>query len=82
MLLNHCYIGNNETDIEKGAIEVSKFYNNFGAWFKNSRKVVQGTLDPLTQEEIDNPTGVKLPTTFSGQKPMVVDGSDPWPHNR
>ena len=49
-----CYIGNNETEIEKGAIAVSKFYNNFGAWFKNSRKVVQGTLDPLTQEEIDN----------------------------
>ena len=54
MMLNHCYIGNNETEIEKGAIAVSKFYNNFGAWFKNSRKVVQGTLDPLTQEEIDN----------------------------
>ena len=35
-------------------IAVSKFYNNFGAWFKNSRKVVQGSLDPLTQEEIDN----------------------------
>ena len=54
MMLNHCYIGNNETEIEKGATAVSKFYNNFGAWFKNSRKVVQGTLDPLTQEEIDN----------------------------
>ena len=54
MMLNHCYIGSNETEIEKGAIAVSKFYNNFGAWFKNSRKVVQGTLDPLTQEEIDN----------------------------
>ena len=40
-------------------------------------------LSPIpTQEEIDNATGVKLPTTFPQQKPMIVDGSDPWPHNR
>lgn len=40
-------------------------------------------LSPIpTQEEIDNPTGVKLPTTFTPQKPMIVDGSDPWPHNK
>ena len=40
-------------------------------------------LSPIpTQEQIDNPTGVKLPTTFTPQKPMTVDGSDPWPHNR
>tara|TARA_B100002019_G_scaffold17333_1_gene13620 strand:+ start:3847 stop:4110 length:264 start_codon:yes stop_codon:yes gene_type:complete len=34
-----------------------------------------------TQEQIDNPTGVKIPETFTSQKPMVVDGSDPWPHS-
>ena len=40
-------------------------------------------IDPIpTQEEIDNPTGVKLPTTFTTQKPMTVDGSDPWPHSK
>ena len=40
-------------------------------------------FDPIpTQEEIDNATGVKLPTTFTPQKPMVVDGSDPWPHSK
>ena len=40
-------------------------------------------IDPIpTQEEIDNPTGVKLPTTFTPQKPMTVDGSDPWPHSK
>ena len=53
MMLNHCYIGINENEIQKGAEAVSKFYNNFGAWFKNDRSVVQGTLDPLTQNEID-----------------------------
>ena len=31
-----------------------------------------------TQEEIDNPTGVKLPTTFEPQPPMDFD--NPWPH--
>jgi len=33
-----------------------------------------------TQEEIDNPTGVKLPTTFKPQPPM--DFSNPWPHGQ
>ena len=31
-----------------------------------------------TQEEIDNPKGVKLPTTFAPQPPM--DFNNPWPH--
>ena len=34
-----------------------------------------------TQEQIDNPTGVKLPETFTPQPPMIVDGSDPGPHS-
>ena len=34
-----------------------------------------------TQEQIDNPTGIKLPETFTHQKPMITDGSDPWPHS-
>lgn len=54
MVLNHCYIGGNDEDIQKGSVAVSKFYNNFGAWFKNDRAVVQGTLDPLTQAELDS----------------------------
>jgi len=35
-----------------------------------------------TQEQIDNSIGAKLPTTFIPQKPMIVDGSDPWPHSK
>ena len=31
-----------------------------------------------TQEQIDNPTGVKIPTTFQPQPPMDFD--NPWPH--
>ena len=33
-----------------------------------------------TQEQIDNPTGVKLPTKFDPQPPM--DFSNPWPHSK
>ena len=36
------------------------------------------SLSIPTQEEIDNPTGVKLPTTFEPQPPMDFD--NPWPH--
>lgn len=35
-----------------------------------------------TQDEIDNPTGVKIPSgPYPPQPPLIVDGSDPWPHN-
>ena len=34
-----------------------------------------------TQEEINNPNGVKLPTEFDPQPPMITDGTDPWPHS-
>jgi len=41
-------------------------------------------IDPIpTQEEIDNPTGVRIPPgPYPPQKPMTVDGSDPWPHSK
>ena len=41
-------------------------------------------IDPIpTQEQIDNPTGFKVPGgPFPPQPPMVTDGSDPWPHNK
>ena len=34
-----------------------------------------------TQEQIDNPTGVKIPDEFKPQPPMTTDGTDPWPHS-
>ena len=34
-----------------------------------------------TQEQIDNAMGVKLPTEFDPQPPMITDGTDPWPHS-
>jgi hypothetical protein len=47
----------------------------------NEEFVSEGTPMVLivpTQEQIDNPTGVKLPTKFEPQPPMNFD--DPWPH--
>ena len=34
------------------ANELSKFYNYFGAWFKNARPVKQGLIEALTDEEL------------------------------
>ena len=34
-----------------------------------------------TQEQIDNPTGVKIPDEFKPQPPMTTDGTDPCFHS-
>ena len=47
----------------------------------NEEFVREGTPMVLivpTQEQIDNPTGIKLPNTFEPQPPMNFN--DPWPH--
>lgn len=54
MLLHHTYVASNQADTEIASKELSRFYNYFGAWFQNKRKVTQGHLDPLSQEDIDN----------------------------
>lgn len=52
MLLNHTYIAENETDAQRAAEELNRFYCYFGAWFKNERPVSQGTIQSLTEAEI------------------------------
>ncbi len=52
MLLRHTYVGNNEADVQLGAEEINRFYNYFGAWFKNERPVKQGLIERLSDEEI------------------------------
>ena len=52
MLLNHTYIAADAADAQQAAKEINRFYCNFGAWFKNERKVSQGRIDPLTPEDI------------------------------
>lgn len=52
MLLQHGYIGEDMADCENGAEKLNRFYNYFGAWFKNEREITQGKLAPLTDDEI------------------------------
>jgi alkanesulfonate monooxygenase SsuD/methylene tetrahydromethanopterin reductase-like flavin-dependent oxidoreductase (luciferase family) len=52
MLLHHTYVASDAADVDVAAKELSRFYNYFGAWFKNKRTVSQGHIAPLTDEEI------------------------------
>lgn len=54
MLLQHGYVAENEADAQQAAEELNRFYNYFGAWFKNERPVQQGMIQPLSEEEIAN----------------------------
>ncbi|MDF2097442.1 LLM class flavin-dependent oxidoreductase [Aquibaculum arenosum] len=52
MVLRHTYVADSEADAQQGADEINRFYNYFGAWFKNERPVSQGLVAPLSEEEI------------------------------
>ena len=52
MLLHHTYVATDDVDAMVAANELSKFYNYFGAWFKNARPVKQGLIEALTDEEL------------------------------
>lgn len=52
MVLRHTYVADSEADAVRGAEELNRFYNYFGAWFKNERPVSQGLIQPLSEEEI------------------------------
>lgn len=52
MLLLHTYVADSPEDVKLGAEELNRFYNYFGAWFKNERPVEQGLIKTLSDEEI------------------------------
>lgn len=52
MVLRHAYVADSEADAQKAAEEMNRFYNYFGAWFKNERPVSMGLIETLTDEEI------------------------------
>ena len=54
MLLHHTYVSSDDADTERGAQELSRFYNYFGAWFQNKRPVEQGLIAALSDEELAN----------------------------
>lgn len=52
MLLHHTYVGSDADDVARGAMELSRFYCYFGAWFQNKRPVSQGLIQSLSEEEL------------------------------
>lgn len=52
MLLHHVHVAKDDDDVTRGAEELSRFYNYFGAWFRNQRRVKQGHIEPLSEAEL------------------------------
>ncbi|WP_147108287.1 LLM class flavin-dependent oxidoreductase [Tateyamaria sp. syn59] len=52
MLLHHTYVAADDADTAQAAGELSRFYNHFGAWFRNKRPVKQGMIAAVTEDEI------------------------------
>lgn len=51
MLLQHTFVGADESQNEAAARAMSKFYCHFAAWFKNERPVRDGDISPLSETE-------------------------------
>ncbi|WP_299624634.1 LLM class flavin-dependent oxidoreductase [uncultured Tateyamaria sp.] len=52
MLLHHTYVAADAEDADRGARELSRFYNYFGAWFQNKRPVRQGLMEEISDDDI------------------------------
>ncbi len=52
MICNHTYVASSEEDAWRGAEEINRFFNYFGAWFKNERPIHQGLIEELSEEDI------------------------------
>lgn len=56
MLLMHTYVAEDAEDAKRGAVDLNRFYNYFGAWFMNKRDTSQGLIETLSDQEIaDHP---------------------------
>ncbi len=51
MLLRHTYVGANEAEVSDATEKLSEYYCTFASWFKNSRPVSNGRIEPLSAEE-------------------------------
>lgn len=51
MLLQHCFVGESDAEVDRLADDLSAFYGLFGAWFANKRPIRQGIMAPLSPEE-------------------------------
>ncbi|PVA10629.1 LLM class flavin-dependent oxidoreductase [Pelagivirga sediminicola] len=53
MLLRHTFVGEDAAEVDVLHEGLRRYYNYFGAWFKNEKPVSQGFIQKLTQEEMD-----------------------------
>lgn len=77
MVLRHTYVADSEADAERGAEELNRFYNYFGAWFKNERPISQGLIQELTEEEVAahpfySPAAMRR-NNIVGEAPEVIE---------
>ncbi|TDO95332.1 LLM class flavin-dependent oxidoreductase [Marinomonas balearica] len=54
MILQHAYVANDESELDRAAAKLHEFYCYFGAWFKNERPINHGLIESLTKDEIEN----------------------------
>lgn len=77
MLLHHTYVGEDDADVQSATHELSRFYNYFGAWFQNKRRVSQGHIDPLSDQEMADNKLMAAENLFRdltiGTVPQVID---------
>ena len=52
MVLQHCFVSDDESKLEQAATDLNVFYTTFGEWFRNQRPVYQANMEPLTAEEL------------------------------
>jgi alkanesulfonate monooxygenase SsuD/methylene tetrahydromethanopterin reductase-like flavin-dependent oxidoreductase (luciferase family) len=53
MILQHAYVGSTEIEVKTAAEQLSRYYCQFGAWFKNERPVTQGRIKPMSENEVE-----------------------------
>ncbi len=73
MVLRHTYVAETEEEITQGSKDLSRFYNYFGAWFKNERPIEQGLIKELSEEEL---TKVEMYSPDNMRKNNVVGTPD------
>ena len=77
-LANHLYRKMHKSS-EKKKIEITpETYIKMNEEFEREGTPIRLIIP--TQEQIDNPTGIKLPEKFEPQPPMDFD--NPWPHSK
>ena len=52
MLLHHVYVGADAADARQGSVELGRFFCYFAEWFANRRAVSEGTIAPLSDDEV------------------------------